>query len=322
LLEEIRSSRPAVVLLRAQHAAHPAAPIARLARRTRTRDTSPMSAVRTNTAAAMLGVSPSTLRSWEQRYGYPLPRRSAGGHRQFELEEIEALREALARAGGAIAPAVELARTVGRPTGSPLALREAFAGFDAERCDEVLEQSLALRSLERSVCELLLESFATLEAGSPEQGFAWRYATGWLAAALRVAPPAQRPECVLIFDCGTSGSLDALQTQALELLLRRRGLRALALSAEVDHARVGRAVRALDPAALVLAGRGATLDQLGRLVYAARQAANELTVYDFRGAMPETGASTVARLGAGALAACETLSQVLAQPRSRVAALG
>ena len=55
-----------------------------------------MGAIRTNAAAAMLGVSPSTLRSWERRFGYPTPRRTQGGHRQFELTEIEALRQAFA----------------------------------------------------------------------------------------------------------------------------------------------------------------------------------------------------------------------------------
>jgi len=55
-----------------------------------------MGFVRTNAAAAMLGVSPNTLRSWERRFGYPEPRRTAGGHRQFELSEIEALRSASA----------------------------------------------------------------------------------------------------------------------------------------------------------------------------------------------------------------------------------
>ena len=53
-----------------------------------------MGAIRTNAAAAMLGVSPNTLRSWERRFGYPEPRRTAGGHRQFDLNEIEALRSA------------------------------------------------------------------------------------------------------------------------------------------------------------------------------------------------------------------------------------
>ena len=54
-----------------------------------------MSGIRTNAAAELLGVSPNTLRSWERRFGYPTPRRTAGGHRQYDLAELEALRRAL-----------------------------------------------------------------------------------------------------------------------------------------------------------------------------------------------------------------------------------
>jgi len=53
-----------------------------------------MGAIRTNAAAAMLGVSANTLRSWERRFGYPVPRRTTGGHWQFDLNELEALRSA------------------------------------------------------------------------------------------------------------------------------------------------------------------------------------------------------------------------------------
>ena len=270
-----------------------------------------MSAVRTNTAAAMLGVSASTLRSWERRFDYPSPRRSAGGHRQFDLNEVQALREALAQTGE-IGSAVALARERGQSTGSPLGLRDAFASFDETRCDRLLEESLAVRSLERTVDELLLATIETLAAenaaGSPEYAFAWRYATGWLAAAHRVAPPPSRSEGVLIFDATAHGEIDALHVQALELHLRRRGMRTLTLAAELDPARIGRALRALDGHGLVLCGQNIGLDSLGRLVYAARQAGGQLlTVFDFRGALPDTGASTVCRLEAAPLSACETL---------------
>ncbi len=49
-----------------------------------------MSGIRTNAAAELLGVSPNTLRSWERRFGYPKPRRTSGGHRQYDLVELEA----------------------------------------------------------------------------------------------------------------------------------------------------------------------------------------------------------------------------------------
>ena len=50
-----------------------------------------MSGIRTNAAAELLGVSPNTLRSWERRFSYPKPRRTQGGHRQYDLSELESI---------------------------------------------------------------------------------------------------------------------------------------------------------------------------------------------------------------------------------------
>ena len=53
---------------------------------------------------------------------------------------------------------------------------------------------------------------------------------------------------------------------------------------------------------------GAELDALGRLVFAARRVGGDaVEVFDFRGALPETGASTVVRLGDRPLAALDRL---------------
>jgi DNA-binding transcriptional MerR regulator len=271
-----------------------------------------MSVVRTNAAAAMLGVSPNTLRSWERRFGFPHPRRTQGGHRQFDLAEIEALRQAFAETHN-ISSAISVARQRGEGPASPARLADAFTRFDEVRADRLLEESLAVRSVERTVQEVLLVAVESLahegEPGgrSPELGFAWRFSTGWLAAHQRVAPPAHRAEGVLIFDAAGPLDVDALHVQALELMLRRSGLRTLALTVDLDHDRVSRAVRALHPGALVLSGRRAALDTLGRLVFAARRHAPGVEVLDFRGALPDTGASTVTRLGDAPLAARDAL---------------
>jgi DNA-binding transcriptional MerR regulator len=267
-----------------------------------------MSVIRTNAAAAMLGVSPNTLRSWERRFGYPMPRRSEGGHRQFELAEIEALKQALGETHN-ISSAVSIARERGQGMASPESLRAALAAFDQQRADRVLEEGLALRSLERTAQGLLLRAVQALDPHTPEYGFAWRYATGWLAAAQRLAPPATRPEGVLIFDASKPTDMDSLHVQALELFLRRAGLRVLVLPVELEPLRLGNALRALDPQAVVLSGRRASLDVLGRLVYAARQNGGEVEVLDFRGALPDTGASTVTRLGDDPHAAAELLRE-------------
>jgi DNA-binding transcriptional MerR regulator len=277
-----------------------------------------MSAIRTNAAAAMLGVSPNTLRSWERRFDYPQPRRTKGGHRQYDLAEIEALREAFAETHN-ISSAVSLARERGEGPSTAARLQAALTRFDESRADRLLEESLALRSVERTVEEILLPAIGDLEGGDPpgpELQFGWRYGTGWLAAALRVAPPAHRSDGVMVLDATAPFDLDALHVQALELALRRCGLRTLTLAVDVDPARLGRALRALEPAAMVLAGSGASLDSLGRLVYAARKGERRLEVFDYRGALPDTGASTVCRLGHEPLRARDALLERLEELRA------
>jgi DNA-binding transcriptional MerR regulator len=279
-----------------------------------------MSAIRTNAAAAMLGVSPNTLRSWERRFGYPAPERTEGGHRQFELAEIEALRNAYEQTGE-ISSAVAIARERGAGPPSHHGLRSALARFDAEKADLLMEESLAVRSLERTVESVLLTAVESLREEAPDASaeycFGWRYATGWLAAAQRVAPRATRAEGVLIFDGARSLELDALYVHSLELFLRRASLRVLTLPVELHANRLRSALSALRPSVIVLGGSSATLDVIARLVYAARQCVGETGVFDYRGALPDTGASTVGRVGATPSAALEGLSRHLAREDDR-----
>jgi DNA-binding transcriptional MerR regulator len=278
-----------------------------------------MSTIRTNAAAAMLGVSPNTLRSWERRLGYPTPRRSEGGHRQFELAEIEALRQAFAQTNN-ISSAISIVRERSAGVGSLGGLREALQAFDPERADRLLEESLMLRSVERTVQSMLLGAVQSLGGDrdtphnpSPEYGFAWRYASGWLAAAQRVAPPSTRKEGVVIFDAGRPLDVDTLYVQALELFLRRAGLSVLTLPVELQAARLANALRALHPRAVVLGGSGASLDALGRLVYVVRQSCGQVEVLNYRDALPDTGASTVTRLAAEPQAAAEAVREVVCE---------
>jgi MerR family transcriptional regulator, light-induced transcriptional regulator len=281
-----------------------------------------MSGIRTNAAAVMLGVSPNTLRSWERRYGFPRPRRSPGGHRQYALSEIESLRATLAETHNVSSPII-LARQRGEGPSSGSRLAASFATFDEDKANSLLEESLALRSVERTIEEVLLEavsSHADHGPGTPEYEFGWRFATGWLSAVKRLAPPATRPAGVLVLDASMPLEIDALFAQALELMLRRGGVRTLSLSTSITPNRLARALPALNPRAVVLAGRGISLDTLGRLVYSVRSVAQQTTIYDFRGAVPDTGASTVRRLGPTPLAAREQLLSGLDEPVRRRAA--
>ena len=91
-----------------------------------------MGVIRTNAAAAMLGVSPNTLRSWERRFGFPEPRRTAGGHRQFDLQQIEALRSAFEETHN-VSSAIAVARERGCGPASPARLRLAQLPVSAVR---------------------------------------------------------------------------------------------------------------------------------------------------------------------------------------------
>ena len=280
-----------------------------------------MNGIRTNAAAVMLGISPNTLRSWERRYSFPQPLRSAGGHRQYSLSEIESLRLTLAETQN-VSSAISLARERGEGPSSPTRLAAAFAAFDEETANRLLEESLGLRSVERTIEEVLLEAVTSQrepDGNTAEYEFGWRYATGWLAVQRRLAPPASRSEGVMIFDASSPCDLDALHAQALEVVLRRAGLRTLSLTPAVELTRLGRALRALDPKAVVLTGRRVSLDSIGRLVYAVRSVAREVTVFDYRGAVPDTGASTVCRLGDRPLAARDALLAKLQAARTAAA---
>ena len=275
-----------------------------------------MSGIRTNAAAMMLGVSTNTLRSWERRYGFPCPLRSTGGHRLYELGQIEALRATLEETRN-VSSAVSLARERGAGPASCVRLRAALAAFDEESANRLLEESLALRSYERTIVELLLPALAGMPAGGAEAEFGARHAAGWMSALKRLSPPASRPEGVLVFDAATPLELDGLHAQAFELLLRRAGLRTLVMSPAVEPSRLGRALRALVPQALVLTGHGASLDGIGRIVYAVRGVSPDVAVLDFRGAIPCTGASTVTRLADDPLAARDGLLEELASRDAR-----
>jgi len=144
-----------------------------------------------------------------------------------------------------------------------------------------------------------------------EYELACRWATGWLHAARRVVAPATRKEGVFLFDSSAMLDIEALHVQSLELALRRSGFRVLLLSIGLAQERVARAMRALEPTALVLCGSGATLDVVGRLVYCARQLGSGAPVFEYRDAMPVSGSHAIRSLGAKPSEAVTNLKTVI-----------
>jgi DNA-binding transcriptional MerR regulator len=240
--------------------------------------------IRTNAAADVLGVSPNTLRSWERRYGFPKPKRTAGNHRHYELLELQTLRDALAQTGN-ISSAVELARQRQAEPANGDNLMAAFESFDEAAADRAMEESLAIRPLERTVEELLLPGVDRL-AADPDRGaeleFASRWAMGWLHGARRLASAASRPAGILLLDSSQGQDAEEVHAQALDLTLRRAGFRVLMLSNELGEERLERALRALDPTAIVLCGPGADTPSAVKLIRRVRDAGFDAPLFGFR----------------------------------------
>lgn len=240
--------------------------------------------IRTNAAAEVLGVSPNTLRSWERRYGYPVPKRTPGNHRNYELVELQTLRDALVETGN-ISSAIELSRQRQEAPASGGSLLAAFESFDEDAADRAIEESLAIRPLERTVEEMLLPAVDELAADPEREAeleFAARWAMGWLHGARRLASTASRPAGILLLDSSRGSDAEAVHAQALDLALRRAGFRVLMLSDELGEERMERALGALDPTALVLCGPGADTPSAVQLVRKIREAGFDAPLYGFR----------------------------------------
>lgn len=256
-----------------------------------------MRTLKTSEAAQLLNVSPNTLRAWERRFGYPKPQRSAGRHRLYTHGEVAALRDALQQ-GLSISSAVSRAREA--LSTDTHTLVGALAGFELDRADSAMECALALRSVERSVEEVLLPSLDELGdrfgTDSAPWAFAARWADGWLRRAQRLAPPPSRPLAILVGDA-TRNELDpdALGMRAFELFCGRAGARVMALPIS-SVAGLGDVVTSLSPDAVVIAGSHESDDDVARWAYRVRAATGQLPMALFR----RTHENAKVRGGAGA----------------------
>jgi MerR family transcriptional regulator, light-induced transcriptional regulator len=239
--------------------------------------------LKTSEAAALLNVSPNTLRAWERRFGFPKPQRSPGKHRLFTHGEVAALRDAL-QEGLSISSAVSRARE-GLAADSN-SLVGALVSYERERADVAIEAALALRSVERSVEEVLLPTLDEIARRYGTESAAWAFAaqwgSDWLRRAQRLAPPPVRPVSIVIGDASRDElDPDAPYIRTLELLCVRAGVKVLSLSAR-GVAGIGDAVAVHRPNLVVLAGGHLADDTVARWAYAVRLAAGAMPVAVYR----------------------------------------
>ena len=124
-----------------------------------------------------LGVSASTLRTWERRYGLGPAQREAGARRRYQPEDVERLRAMIhhVRAGLPAAEAAKraLAERARLPQSGPdnaAQLRTVVLADDYERLEEVLESAVASHGLVHTwsrFVEPTLKSLRSAPGGEP-----------------------------------------------------------------------------------------------------------------------------------------------------------
>ena len=147
----------------------------------------------TGTLARRLGVSPTTLRSWDRRYGIGPAVRTDGRHRRWTPPDVAVL-ETMCRLTSAGVPPAEAARaakaagsreTVGSATARPAV--EPAAGPPPSRAPEPPSRSRAAGTLPlgdvRQECRGLARAAVRLDAPAVEEQLAAAVATHGLAVA-------------------------------------------------------------------------------------------------------------------------------------------
>src|SRR5205085_10711693 len=92
-------------------------PTPRFGRRARCRGytNTPMSVLSISEVSARTGVAPGTLRMWEQRYGFPVPERTASGYRRYPSAVVDDVRRVVDLRGRGLSMSAAIERAAERP---------------------------------------------------------------------------------------------------------------------------------------------------------------------------------------------------------------
>jgi DNA-binding transcriptional MerR regulator len=225
------------------------------------------------TVAEMTGVPASTLRTWEQRYGFPSPDRTASAYRMYSQADIErigrvrelcdkglgpaeavqqVLEDESAEVGlGGMALAVEEAVvSLGDATGLAEALHEAIEAFDPVRTQALVRSALLVASHAQAFEQWIWPAWRRVgerwlagELGRHHERLAAELLGQAVRDMLRLSqPPAPAPWAVL--GCFVDED-DPGPALGAALALQGAGLRAQVLGPRTRAAVVREAARAL-----------------------------------------------------------------------------
>lgn len=184
--------------------------------------------------SSLLGIPIPTIRSWERRYGFPVPSRTPGKHRRYSLDEVDQLRQVrdeITR-GHSAREAVDIVRRAeagGRPRIELLdRFLEASMQLDPAKLREVLTEGAEQLGIEPTIRDVALPAMREMgsrwKAGvcdTAHEHLATEAVRVWLARQLAMAPPAFRP-FPLILACGPK-DLHTIGLESFGVVLARRG---------------------------------------------------------------------------------------------------
>jgi methanogenic corrinoid protein MtbC1 len=244
--------------------------------------------------AKATGVPVETLRTWEQRYGFPVAERKPSGHRVYAIATVTRVRriaDALARGhrAGAVVAATDteldrlltattaLAAPLPAPpipsTGSVDDLIASVAAFDADRLTAALWSDWgrlgAVEFLQRVVAPLIDRVGREWAEGRMEIRHE-HFLSERLADVLRSLrmPLEYRASGPLVVCATLTGESHALGLQMVALLLASAGLRVVYLGTEVPPAELARVARELDARAVAVSVSAAADGQMARRLVA------------------------------------------------------
>ncbi|WP_327179298.1 B12-binding domain-containing protein [Streptomyces sp. NBC_01335] len=249
----------------------------------------------TGAVARLLGVAPTTLRSWERRYGIGPAEREGGRHRRWTSGDVELLmrmcdftnsglppaeaaRAALAVApGAASAPPGAARRTrpapsrpstapgalpVGRGRTEARGLARAAVRLDARAVEELLARALDRHGLVAAWDEVIMPTLNAVGRrweSSGERYVEVEHLLSWhVSTALRrvaAGPPAARGTAVTLLACAPDEN-HTLPLEALTAGLMQRGLPVRMFGAALPVDALEEAVRRTGPAGIALWSQG------------------------------------------------------------------
>ncbi|WP_327282137.1 MULTISPECIES: MerR family transcriptional regulator [unclassified Streptomyces] len=243
----------------------------------------PAAALSTGAVARRLGVSPTTLRSWERRYAIGPAHREAGRHRRWTPRDIARL-ELMCRLTADGVPPAEAARTAlggaprthraeaqappptpGGPSALPLGavrpecrgLSRAAVRLDAPTVADLLEAALAEHGLVTAWEEVIaptLHAVGRKWASAGERYVEVEHLLSWQISAAfhRIRPVPEPPRTPPVLLACVPGEQHSLPIEALTAALGQGGLPARMFGAALPAEALHDAVRRTGPRAVVL----------------------------------------------------------------------